>query len=112
MHVEFKNVTTGKYYYLCGADGVHYGLTWTPDIVSRLTSIDPSQTVADLCDTIRPVVNRLMGDDYHKWEVTIFRLPEDRAHSLTSPADIIQRFDVGDVNIINGVRQPTLFHPQ
>lgn len=112
MHVEFKNVTTGKYYYLLGTVDDLHGGSWTPDIIKHLYVVDPKQTVGELFDLVGPVMDRLIGDTYDKWEVTIFRLTGEGAYSLTTPADIIARYEVGDIRIINGVRQPTLFHPK
>lgn len=112
MHVEFKNVTTGKYYYLLGTvDDLHGGI-WTPDILKHLYVVDPKQKVGELFDLMRPVVDRLIGTIYDRWEVTIFRLTPEGAYSLTTPADIIARYEVGDIIIANGVRRPTLFHPK
>lgn len=112
MHVEFKNVTTGKYYYLVGDVSDLHGLGWMPGIINDLTHLTPKQTVGELFELVRPVMDRLIGDTFDKWEVTIFRLTLEGAYSLTTPADIIARYEVGDIRIIEGVRQPTLFHPK
>lgn len=112
MHIEFKNVTTGKYYYLVGGISDLHAISWLPDIAKNLTQFRPEITVGELLDIIRPVFDRLMGDEYDKWELAVFRLTEEGAYSLTTPADILARFEVGDINIVNGVRRPTLFHPK
>lgn len=112
MHVEFKNVTTGKYYYLVGDVADLFGISWTPNIIKHLIHLEPKQTVGELFDLVRPVIDRLIGGKSDKWEVTIFRITEEGAYSLTTPADIIARYEVGDITYINGERQPTLFHPK
>lgn len=112
MHVEFKNVTTGKYYYLVGDVSNPHGSIWVPDVINHLTHLDPTLKVRELFDIVRPVMDRLIGEKYDKWDVTIFRLLREDVYSLTEPADIIARYEVGDICIINGVRQPTLFHPK
>lgn len=113
MHIEFKNVSTGKYYYLTGADGDYAGIIWTPDIQNKLTHLSLAMTVGELCDMVRPVVDRLMSDNNDRWEMVVFYYKEGPIHSLTeSGVSVLASYEVGDVIIIDGVRQKTLFHPK
>lgn len=113
MHVEFRNRTTAKCYYLCGPESDYHGLTWVPHIREHLTTLDKVMTVGQLCDLVRPVIDRLMEGSNDRWEMTVFYYKEKTLHSLTeSPIAIIAKYEVGDVCIIDGVRQKTQFHPK
>lgn len=111
MYVEFKNVTTGNFYYLCGIDGDYAGIIWTPDIINHLVKLDIRMTVGQLCDLVSPVVERLTIDNNDKWEMSVFQLNNNKINSLTeSITSVIARYEIDENFFINGVRQKTQFH--
>ncbi len=113
MHVEFKNVATGNYYYLCGSEGDYHGTIWTPDIQEHLATISDVLTVGQLYELVRSTIDRLMEGSSDVWEMTVFFYSKGIVKSLTqSGVSILARYKIGDICYIDGVRQKTMFHPK
>ena len=113
MYIEFRNTTTDKDYYLCGTLADPQVANYNPYIEEHLLKLDINASEEDIFNIIRPAVDRLTEDNNDDWVVNVFVLVDQQRHSLTR-ADLAHSramYCVGDVNFIDDVKQPTIFHP-
>lgn len=113
MHIEFRNIGSGKHYYLCYSGEDVAGIIYTPDIRNHLTDLDQTMSVKDMFDIIRPVVDRLMKLDPGEFHINAFRFEERPVSSLTviEPTTSYGMWRVGEPVWLNGNWLPTKFIP-
>lgn len=111
MYVEFRNITTGQFYYLCGAEEDPCAIIYNPNIRGAMIELDPELRIREVFDMIRPVVDRLTEGNTDKWEVNIFKFSNLPLNSLTQ-ADLARSYGlwrVGEPTFVDGVKRPTVF---